>query len=151
MDTLGKRIKLARGAMSQELFSRLLEISKGALGFYERDKNLPNTDVVLKICSITGVRLEWLLIGCDPMRKGEAPNPAPVCPSAAESSGCPRCAKLEKKLEKLELKLEKTELLRDELIAESRTLWKENAKLRESLAGLREKSAVLAHAGAAAE
>ena len=58
MSTLGERIKAARGSLSQEAFSRALNISKGSLGFYERNENLPNTDVVLKICSKTGVRLE---------------------------------------------------------------------------------------------
>ncbi|WP_051363901.1 XRE family transcriptional regulator [Oleidesulfovibrio alaskensis] len=67
MKTLGSRIRAARGATSQDAFSKQLKISKGSLGFYERDENLPNTDVALKICSETGVRLEWLLLGHGPM------------------------------------------------------------------------------------
>ena len=69
MDTLGNRIKLARGKMSQDQFSNLLKVSKGSLGFYERDENLPNSAVILKICSETGVRIEWLLTGQGSMRE----------------------------------------------------------------------------------
>ena len=69
MNTLGDRIKLARGNISQEAFSRALKISKGSLGFSERNENLPNVDVALKICSKTGVRIEWLLLGRGPMRQ----------------------------------------------------------------------------------
>ena len=69
--TLGQRIKLARGKQSQGAFAQAIQISKGALGFYERDINLPNSEVVLKICSVSGVNIEWLLTGLGPMRKGE--------------------------------------------------------------------------------
>lgn len=72
MNTLGERIKLARGGISQEAFARILSISKGSLGFYERNENLPNVEVILKICSKTGVGLEWLLMGRGPMRPGFA-------------------------------------------------------------------------------
>lgn len=74
MSTLGKRIKKARAKVSQEVFAREIEVSKGSLGFYERDENLPNTNVVLKICSVTGVLLEWLLMGSGPMYKESAPS-----------------------------------------------------------------------------
>lgn len=63
MNTLGERIKLARGGRSQESFAKQLNISKGSLGFYERNENLPNVDIALKICSETGVDLTWLLTG----------------------------------------------------------------------------------------
>ena len=63
MDTLGKRIRMARGPKSQEDFAKTLGISKGSLGFYERDENLPNSDVVLKICSEGDCSIEWLLTG----------------------------------------------------------------------------------------
>lgn len=68
MTTLGKRIKLARGTLSQEAFCALIGVSKGALGFYERDENLPKIDVISKICSETGVSLDWLVNGVGSMR-----------------------------------------------------------------------------------
>lgn len=99
MNTLGSRIKKARGKVSQEAFAREIEVSKGSLGFYERDENLPNTNVVLKICSVTGVLLEWLLMGSGPMysegglaapmNRGPsgAPERAPCAVPHAEPSG----------------------------------------------------------------
>lgn len=64
---------MARGSMSQEAFAKAVRISKGSLGFYERNENLPNVDVVIKICSETGVALEWLMTGNGPMRRGQDP------------------------------------------------------------------------------
>lgn len=56
-----------RGSDSQDSFAALIGVSKGSLGFYERDKNLPNTDVVTKICSLKGISPSWLLFGQGPM------------------------------------------------------------------------------------
>ena len=129
MSTLGERITSARGSISQEIFSRDLGISKGSVGFYERNENLPNTDVVLKICSKTGVRLEWLLTGHGPMRMQSL-----SCPEeeGAEEQACARCARLESRLDRLEEE-------RRELSAENRRLWKENAGLRERCARFEER------------
>lgn len=74
MNSLGTRIRQARGNMSQEAFAAQIHVSKGSLGFYERDQNLPNTDVILKICSVTNVSLEWLLRGVAPPGAEEMPK-----------------------------------------------------------------------------
>ena len=96
MSTLGERIKQARGKTSQDAFAKQLNISKGSLGFYERNENLPNVDVALKICSETGVTLEWLLTGSEPMR-GERHAQAESSVSAIYEK---RIAELEKELAK---------------------------------------------------
>lgn len=138
MSTLGERIKLARAGISQDAFSRELNISKGSLGFYERNENLPNTEVVLKICSKTGVGLEWLLTGKGPMRPADtgdsAEENAPEAQTAeyGASPSCERCARMEKRLDRLEEE-------RRELSEENRRLWKENAELRERCARLEER------------
>ena len=132
MNTLGERIKLARGALSQEAFSRALNISKGSLGFYERNENLPNTDVILKICSKTGVGLEWLLTGLGPMHPNEPETTEESGAEAGASMHCPYCSRLEERLERLEEE-------RRELSAENRRLWKENAALRERCARFEER------------
>ncbi len=103
MNTLGERIKSARGGMSQEAFSRELGISKGSLGFYERNENLPNTDVVLKICSKTGVSLEWLLTGEGPMHvRTDAGSEAADAVDETAEGACLRCVRLEDRLDRLE-------------------------------------------------
>ena len=127
MSTLGERIKSARGAASQEVFSRELNISKGSLGFYERNENLPNVDVILKICSKTGVSPLWLLLGEGPMRPTENAEKGTPLPQAAHGPDCLRCTRLEERLDKVEEE-------RRELCAENRRLWKENAELRERCA-----------------
>ena len=72
MNTLGKRIRVARGPKSQEDFAKMVGISKGSLGFYERDENLPNSEVILKICSEGDCPIEWLLTGKDPGEHGSS-------------------------------------------------------------------------------
>ena len=131
MSTLGERIKSARGSLSQEAFSRALNISKGSLGFYERNENLPNTDVVLKICSKTGVSLEWLLTGAGSMRP-DGEEQETLSREAFPQALCPRCVRLEERLERLEDE-------RRELSMENRRLWKENAALRERCARFEER------------
>lgn len=143
MNTLGKRIRIARGNMSQEEYSKAINVSKGSLGFYERDENLPNSDVILKICSLSNILPEWLLMNAGPMRHGEAlellkPSNQPPPETAEQCPACPRCAKLEQKLEALEQKLEASEQERREIAQENRQLWKDNATIREQLARMDE-------------
>ena len=135
MSTLGERIKQARSGISQDAFSRELGISKGSLGFYERNENLPNAEVILKICSTTDVRPEWLLTGRGPMHSGDADGAGEASGEAVAESGrasCARCEKMENRLDRLEEE-------RRELSAENRRLWKENAELRERCARFEER------------
>ena len=129
MSTLGSRIKEARGKLSQDAFSKRIGVSKGSLGFYERDENLPNTDVVLKICSETGADLTWLLTGAEAQAES-TPAEQPSAPS------CPRCDQLEQDFRKEREEVrELTKELR-EINAENRTFLKENAQLKEKVSKL---------------
>lgn len=139
--------KISTRSLSQEAFSRQIGISKGSLGFYERNENLPNVDVILKICSKAGVGLEWLLTGEGPMRPEAACPPdeapereqvEPSCPEGAEAMAakCPYCIRLENRLE---VRLDRLEEERRELSSENRRLWKENAELRERCAHYEER------------
>lgn len=92
MDTLGARIRLARGKTSQGAFAALIGVSKGSLGGYERDENLPNTDVALKICQQTGFSVEWLLSGRGPLRADAAPCPHESGPPSEAKKAAPYCA-----------------------------------------------------------
>ncbi|WP_165174972.1 helix-turn-helix transcriptional regulator [Desulfovibrio sp. ZJ369] len=144
MTTLGSRIKMVRGKESQEKFAARLEISKGTLGFYERDENLPKSDVILKICALTGASLDWLLTGAESATRETAHDLAP-CPTPARQAkqsaaapqesrecSCPQCAELKKRLTTLEEE-------RRDLYAENRNLWKKLCSLLEESARPRER------------
>lgn len=160
MKTLGSRIRFARGALSQEVFAAKIGVSKGSLGGYERDENLPNTDVVLKICHETGISIQWLLLGegppVIPEEQAVAPGKQPTgsalplpgilgvaAHAAMPQAGitfvqngkmlhqeCARCRRLEERLERLEDE-------RRELSEENRQLWKENSLLTTRLARMK--------------
>ncbi len=70
MNTLGDRIKYIRGGVSQEVFAGGLGISKGALGFYERNENQPNAAFIVELCSQYKILPEWLLFGTGPVKPG---------------------------------------------------------------------------------
>lgn len=162
MKTLGSRIRFARGTLSQEAFATKIDVSKGSLGGYERDENLPNTDIVLRICQETGVSVEWLLLGAGASRipagasgvlgEGQASGTLPssdamgaVVQASMLQDGisfisdkkmvcqeCARCQRLEERLERLEDE-------RRELNEENRQLWKENSLLNARLSRLKTK------------
>lgn len=162
MKTLGSRIRFVRGALSQEIFAAKLGISKGSLGGYERDENLPNSDIILKICQETNVSAEWLLQGGEggqksvdesallessladdmltlPRGLGAAANAltaknkiTTVLNGNLTHQDCARCHRLEERLERLEQE-------RRDLNEENRQLWKENSILNAKLARLKAK------------
>ncbi|WP_206214308.1 helix-turn-helix transcriptional regulator [Desulfovibrio sp. ZJ369] len=145
MTTLGSRIKMVRGKESQEKFAARLEISKGTLGFYERGENLPKSDVILKICALTGASLDWLLTGAESAFREPAHKRAPcltpahqaeqtaaAAPHEGRECSCPQCAELKKRLTALEEE-------RRDLYAENRSLWKKMCLLLEEIARPRER------------
>ena len=149
MSTLGSRIRQIRGTESQEVFAARVGISKGSIGGYERDENSPSVDVILKICSVTGTSVQWLVTGkatgsdapqimeesAKDYSQAAAPDPAP--PSSAGSPGfCQHCARLEERLENLESE-------RRELSLENRQLYRDKICLGEQIGDLREKIARL--------
>lgn len=121
MSTLGMRIKMARAKESQSSYAGRLDISKGALGFYERDENLPKVDVALRICALSQVNIDWLLTGNGPMRPGAKIRS--LREEGTQPAGCGLCGRLE-----TELEAERQE--RRELNAENRKLWQEISTLR---------------------
>jgi transcriptional regulator with XRE-family HTH domain len=127
MTTLGSRIKLARGKTSQEAFAKNLQISKGALGFYERDENLPNSDVLLKICSTAGVGLNWLLTGEGAMRPGyQEVMPKQSISATTLETHCSNCLELYKRLDTVNERLHMAS-------ERERTLLKENSVLKDEI------------------
>ena len=138
MDTLGSRIRFARGKTSQEAFAKTLQISKGSLGFYERDENLPNSDVILKICSITGVSLVWLMTGTGPMESDKKIEIKHDVSSPTQSKNiCCNCLELYKRLDIINERLHMAN--EREMI-----LFKENTELKTKNAELQNKISLFA-------
>ncbi len=149
MSTLGSRIRQIRGTESQEAFAARVGISKGSIGGYERDENSPSVDVILKICSVTGASVQWLVTGnaapadapqamaeaakgYQPAAASGSVTPAPAAPPEF----CRHCAHLEKRLEDLDEE-------RRELSVENRQLYRDKICLGEQIGDLREKIARL--------
>lgn len=61
--TIGERIKLIRGTMSQAEFATMTKLNKATLSRYERDANVPDANAIVRICSACNIRSEWLLTG----------------------------------------------------------------------------------------
>ena len=70
MDSFGQRLKMVRGNLSQAEFSKRLGIPQVTLGNYERDRNEPKFETLKKICSLLGIRADWLLFGVGSMTDG---------------------------------------------------------------------------------
>jgi transcriptional regulator with XRE-family HTH domain len=141
MNTLGSRIRFLRGKLSQEAFSAQIGVSKATVGGYERDENLPNTDVALKICRQANVSVTWLLTGKNEDTAALPAEPAPCGATEIQFSpekgrhpaaACRRCEKLEEKLDKLEDE-------RRELSRENRQLWQANSEMAVRIARMERK------------
>lgn len=63
--TVGQRIRILRGTMTQRDFSRVVEIHKSSLGRYERGEGYPDAADLRKICERLNVNPDWLLFGGD--------------------------------------------------------------------------------------
>lgn len=124
MNTLGDRIRLVRGEISQTIFSEKIGITQNTLSRYERNQRVPDAQFIVDLCDSFNISTDWLLLGHGSMRPENTksthslPEYAPT-PQAA----CARCAKLEGKLEAADAE-------RRELTAENRQLWRENGELK---------------------
>ena len=70
--TLGGRIRLLRGDLTQSEFADILRIKQAMVSRYEADKETPSPRVLLRIGQFSGRSLEWLLTGLDTL----TPHPA---------------------------------------------------------------------------
>ena len=143
-----ERIKAVRGRLTQAEFADRLGLHKNTLGRYERGESEPDISICANICSVFGVNSQWLLFGSGPMHLDDPAeqllpavlSTASTAPEPVPQVTCPRCARLEAKLEKLESKLESVEAQRDDLVLENRQLGKENGEYRERLARYEERA-----------
>ena len=63
--TLGGRIRLLRGDLTQSEFADILSIKQAMVSRYEADKETPSPRVLLRIGRYSGRTIEWLLTGTD--------------------------------------------------------------------------------------
>ena len=131
--SIAERIICLRGKESRASFAKRFGIVENTLRNYEKNRSLPNSDVICSFYRVLNVSPQWLILGNGPIYVDDEQNvldmreePAPI---RKEGNECPRCAKLEEKLEKVETQ-------RDNLVEENRKLWKENGELRERCARL---------------
>jgi transcriptional regulator with XRE-family HTH domain len=64
LKALGKRIREIRGfEMRQTQLAKLLGITQAQLSKYERGKNAPTLDLLLKLKRISGKTIDWIVTG----------------------------------------------------------------------------------------
>ncbi len=134
-NTLGDRIKILRGSLTQRQFAEKIGIPATTLGNYEKNKSELNFATIDLFTKTFGINTDWLIFGRGPMHSSDTPishQETITQPEATIFEPCVRCAKLESKLEKVEEQ-------RDSLMEENRNLWKENGELREKCARLEER------------
>lgn len=129
-----ERLKKASGVDTDTAFSFFLDMSQGSISGAKKKKKIPHS-WFFQVAEKTGVSTDWLFFGRGPMYPALEEIPAQRAEPAmsviqeisAQQAACPRCAKLEAKLEKIEVQ-------RDELVAENRQLLRENGNLRAMVA-----------------
>lgn len=144
--TLGERLALLRGVITQLEFSKAIGISQNSLCRYERNQRMPKASIINQVCKVTGASYEWLISGRGEMYTPETPAQLPlqqtVLPTSVANE-CPRCTELEHELkqereERRELAADNRRLYREkeQLLREKEELLRENGSLREKLARL---------------
>ena len=84
METLGQRLKLVRGKLSQSAISTQLGIPQQTWNNYETGKSNPNLGFLDALCTKFKINTDWLLFGRGEMRSGdEGTAPPPFPPGAA--------------------------------------------------------------------
>ncbi len=143
-----ERLKIIRGDLTQAEFAAKLGIHKNTLGRYERGESEPDFSVCVNICSIFGVSPNWLLLGAGPVRESDVREQAfqPEMPAAIPrmQDMCPRCARLETKLESLDKDFREVIAENRQLHREKEEILRENGVLREKIARLEERKSRLA-------
>ena len=71
MNTLGERIKILRGSMSQQQFADQLSITRQYIALLESDKREPSPLLIDSLCQKFQIRREWLVLGHEPMKAAD--------------------------------------------------------------------------------
>ena len=63
--SLGKRLNMLRGAISQSSFGQRLGVSQATIANYEKGERLPDSGFLEHVCNECGVSADWLIFGKD--------------------------------------------------------------------------------------
>lgn len=124
-NTVLARLKIAANSDTDQDLAKKLGLSKQSIADAKSKKNVP-ASWIPKAAQLFNVSTDWLFFERGPMRPADSldqPQANLIHPAAPPSQAdCPRCAKLEAKLEKVEQQ-------RDVLVEENRKLWEKNSEL----------------------
>lgn len=70
---IGRRIREVRGAVSQDVFSKLIGLKRRTLVRYEAEETFPTADTLAAICAEFNVDPIWLLLGLETSAFGTIP------------------------------------------------------------------------------
>ena len=74
--TLGGRLKLVRGKLSQTAVAKDMGMPQTTWSTYENNKNQPDTEFLLRVCDMYRISRDWLFFGEGPMHALPAPQAA---------------------------------------------------------------------------
>lgn len=74
MDSLGKRLRAARGKLSQSDLAAQVGVAHNTLSRWERDQQIPDANSLAAICSKLSISPAWMLLGEGDMHGGPAPS-----------------------------------------------------------------------------
>lgn len=66
-ETLARRLRIARGTLSQDEFASRMAVHKETLGKYERGARQPDSEFLVRLHDTFEVSLDWLATGEGPM------------------------------------------------------------------------------------
>ena len=121
-NTIGGRLRLARGSLSQKEFAKLFGVVTNTISRYERGERTPDADFIAQLSELMGVNPRWLILGEEPMHDKDRAVTLELQPgmkgrdlrghTLKEISGGPefdtRIALLEQRLKELEQELEES-------------------------------------------
>lgn len=72
-NTLGDRIKILRGSLTQRQFAEKIDIPATTLGNYEKNKSELNFATIDLFTKTFGINTDWLIFGRGPMHSSDTP------------------------------------------------------------------------------
>ena len=144
---LSDRLKEIRKTFSlgQQAFAREIGSSQSTVSAFEKGDRKPDVDMVIHICDIFAINIDWLLLGVGPMRRtqgssaSQTGNTLPALPNESNTQHIENIAFNKNKtgnvLPVLEIQQKLTEALQRGLAAQERiaSLLEERAELQVAL------------------